>query len=113
MAMSNGTDPQTDAVALLDLPAPETLSEPQMCGRACVWCRTPLSNDSAVDLGARSVDAHGVATTWFPRADKRCVGSRAYAELFEHAVGCEPCRETAVGCDKAVALRRLVREARR
>ncbi|GHA28543.1 hypothetical protein GCM10010372_30390 [Streptomyces tauricus] len=112
MATSIDTD-QTAVLALLELPAPETLSEPQMCGRACVWCGDALSNDTAVDLGVRTAEVHGITADWFPRTDKRCVGGKAYAQLFVHAVSCEPCRETAAGCDTAVALRRLMREGRR
>lgn len=111
MAISNGTD-QAETDGLLELPDPETLSEPQLCGRACVWCGGALSNDSAVDLGVQPVDAHGVATHWFPRADKQCVAGRAYAELFVHAPCCTRCVTTAEGCETAVALRRLMREGR-
>ncbi|MFD7516104.1 hypothetical protein ACFV85_15055 [Streptomyces niveus] len=58
--------------AAIELPAPEDLTERQLRGADCVRCETRLDNGSAVDLGKRTVDAHGTTTSWFPRTCAGC-----------------------------------------
>lgn len=58
--------------AAIELPPVESLTERQLRGADCVCCETRLSNGSAVDLGTRTVDAHGTVTSWFPRACNGC-----------------------------------------
>lgn len=109
------TSSTDNALALLPLPEPDTLTEAQLCGRACVWCWVPLSNDTAIDLGERTSDAHGTAASWFPRACLDCVQPHVVQTAQHHALTCEQCvgdmasTDTAV-CDTARVLRRLVLE---
>lgn len=62
----------TAVVQLRKLPTPEDLTERQLRGADCVMCEARLDNGSAVDLGARPVDAHGIVVNWFPRACAGC-----------------------------------------
>lgn len=55
-------------MATRNLPRLRDLTEDQLRGRACVWCRTPLSNATAIDLGAQSFQQLGHQAHWFPRA---------------------------------------------
>lgn len=109
---ANSTD---NPLALLPLPEPETLTEPQLCGRACVWCWRPLSNDSAIDLGERTACAHGTAASWFPRACLDCMQPHVVRTADYHARTCEQCVDDGAStnpsvCDTARVLRRLVLE---
>lgn len=56
------------------LPAPDTLTEEQRRGAACVRCATPLG-PTAVDLGVRP-DPGCPWAAWFPRACPPCAGAR-------------------------------------
>lgn len=96
-----------DALALLPLPEPEALTEPQLCGRACAWCETPLSNDTAIDLGERTSNAHGTTASWFPRTCRTCMGPHVQQTAAHHASMCELCVDNLAACDTARALRRL------
>jgi hypothetical protein len=105
----------TDALALLPLPSPETLTESQLCGRSCVWCWAPLSNDTAIDLGKRTSDAHGSTASWFPRACLDCMQPHVLQTAAFHARTCEQCVDDAASTDKSVCdtartLRRLTLE---
>jgi len=107
--------PDTGALALLPLPEPDTLTEPQICGRACVWCWVPLSNDTAIDLGQRTAAANGSTASWFPRACRDCVQPHIVQTAEFHARTCEQCVDDAAStntsvCDTARGLRRLVLE---
>lgn len=115
MVTTQDTDPTGAALALLPLSEPEALSEPQLSGRACVWCRVPLSNDTAVDLGQRGTDAHGSKVSWFPRSCHTCMGPRARQTAQHHARTCEQCVDDTAStnksvCDTARRLRRLMLE---
>ncbi|MEU0522780.1 hypothetical protein [Streptomyces niveus] len=55
-----------------ELPDVNELTDGQQRGVECVRCKTRLDNGSAVDLGARRVDAHGIVVNWFPRCCAGC-----------------------------------------
>ncbi|WP_405796772.1 hypothetical protein [Streptomyces sp. NBC_01506] len=56
----------------LQLAPVEGLAERQLRGADCVFCAARLDNATAVDLGTRTVHAHGTVTAWFPRACAGC-----------------------------------------
>lgn len=103
-----------EAMALLQLPDLDGLSDQQTRGTACAFDGIALTPE-AVDLGERLSPLSGSTSPmrWFPRACRRCVHDAAYRALFDHAPLCEQCVDNAAGCDTAVALRRLMREYRR
>ncbi|MCX5601644.1 hypothetical protein OOK29_26180 [Streptomyces phaeochromogenes] len=104
------TTQEHGAFALLPLPEPDTLSEAQLSGRACVWGGGPLSNESAVNLGERPSDAHGTAAIWFPRSCPDCMGPHVQQAAEHHAALCELCVDNIAACDIARDLRLLVLE---
>ncbi|MET7359193.1 hypothetical protein ABZS76_12155 [Streptomyces sp. NPDC005562] len=77
--------------APLELPAPGSLAEEQVCGRRCVWCAAGLNNSTAVDLGAREVDAHGSGERWFPRGCRACAYAHFCEASDQHRQGCKQC----------------------
>ncbi|QQC89819.1 hypothetical protein [Streptomyces alfalfae] len=82
---------ETKDRAAVPLPDVQELTQPQVCGRACVWCAVALDNTTAIDLGAREVDAHGSVTRWFPRCCGPC-GRRHFRDAFTaHRAGCSTC----------------------
>ncbi|MEV0120857.1 hypothetical protein AB0I16_04750 [Streptomyces sp. NPDC050703] len=84
--------PGTDVPSLpIDLPAPGGLAEAQVCGRACVWCAVVLDNTTAIDLGAREIDAHGSVTRWFPRSCGPCGRARFRDAFTAHRSECPVC----------------------
>lgn len=96
-----------EVLELLALPALEGLTDGQVRGAECVWCKERLSIETAVDLGEHQ------APRWFPRACSVCAGERAHKGLFAHAPMCEQCVEEPGGCEVGRWLYRLVRENRR
>ena len=102
-----------DALALLELPDLEGLSEAQVRGAECIWCSGTLTADTAVDLGERKHRRLDGRYSTFPRADRRCVHDAAYSVLLDHAPSCEQCVDNAAECPTGRALRRLMREYRR
>lgn len=107
MPTTQGSDVPTSALALLPLPEPDTLDEPQLCGRACCWCSKPLSNDTAIDLGQRTSDTHGGTASWFPRTCRGCMGPHVQQTAEHHARICEQCVDDVAVCTMARALRLL------
>jgi hypothetical protein len=100
----------TEVLALLELPALDALTKRQTEGGDCVWCATPLTAETAVDLGERT-DTDG--THRFPRACHPCTGTAAYRALLDHGPVCEQCVDNADQCEVGRGLRRLIREGRR
>lgn len=98
-----------DATPLPPAPSTKGLSEPQLRGSHCVWCDTPLTTDTAVDLGERPYRRLDVRSSWFPRACPGCAGEKAYSALFAHAPTCEQCVDNATECATGRALNRLVK----
>jgi hypothetical protein len=98
---------------VLELPALDVLTEPQVRGQACVWDAVPLSGIAAVDLGTRTASRAGRSTHWFPRGCPRCVAEAALRALHAHAPSCEQCVDDAAECPEGLALRRLMRNVRR
>lgn len=114
MASDTPTSTVDDTLALLALPDLNGLSDAQTRGAACVWCRdeTPLTAESAVDLGEHLSAFDGREMRWFPRAHRRCTQTAALAALHDHAPLCERCVDDASGCETGMTLRRLMREYR-
>jgi hypothetical protein len=107
------TAPEQDPVALLSVPGLTGLTEPQVRGASCIWCPTPLTAETAIDLGERRhrrLDGH---YSTFPRGCRPCTLAAAIRALADHAPLCEQCVDSPAGCGTAVALRRLMRECRR
>ncbi|MET7914478.1 hypothetical protein ABZU45_00810 [Streptomyces avermitilis] len=99
--------------AALPLPKTSGLQPDQVRGGACVWCKDPLTNDTAVDLGARSGTFQGVVSRWFPRGCEPCVSATARRVLRIHVRTCDRCSRDATTCGTRRALRRLALEVRR
>ncbi|MFI2432003.1 hypothetical protein [Streptomyces sp. NPDC018693] len=72
-----------EVLAVLGLPARETLDDEQQRGAACVWCNHELNAESAIDLGEQAPPDR-----WFPRACRPCVGVRAWPGVLSHAMAC-------------------------
>lgn len=104
---------ETAALELLELPALDTLTERQVRGQTCVWDAAQLHGRAAVDLGKHETKRAGSPVLWFPRGCPRCVADAALRALHAHAPSCEQCVDDAERCPDGVALRRLMREARR
>lgn len=103
-----------DAFALL--PLPEHLSDAQRDGHVCVYDGDALTAQTAVDLGARTLDGR----TAFPRACHTAVNRAALGVLFDHCSGteereaCQECKEREPDmCEIARALNRLIRMRQR
>ncbi|MDT0471241.1 hypothetical protein RM863_03710 [Streptomyces sp. DSM 41014] len=101
-------------LALLDVPAPDRLTDQQRAGARCVFSGIPLTTTGAVDLGRRDTVRAGQPVTWYPRAHRGEIPRAALAALYAHAPGCEPCRDEATidDCPTGAALRRLMRDYR-
>ncbi|WP_327278658.1 zeta toxin family protein (plasmid) [Streptomyces sp. NBC_01224] len=71
---SSGRPVMTTGMAL---PRLMSLSSAQRRGAHCVFCSAALSARTAVDLGARPVDARGSSALWFPRRCATCPKDRS------------------------------------
>ncbi|MDX2837959.1 hypothetical protein PV377_02895 [Streptomyces ipomoeae] len=89
---------RADALAL---PDPAKLTADQVRGGHCCWCDTPLTAETAVDLGERRHPMH-----WFPRCCRPCI----HATNRTHPGMCEQCAINAADCPTAHALRHLAQE---
>ncbi|MFD3521643.1 hypothetical protein [Streptomyces sp. NPDC058653] len=80
--------------AAIELPPVETLTERQLRGADCVLCQAHLDNGSAVSLGTHTVDAHGTATSWYPRTCSGCApATRLEWQWRERGSGGAPYRQ--------------------
>jgi hypothetical protein len=94
-------------LALLVLPALDGLTVEQVRGASCIWCETPLTAETAVDLHERRhkrLDGH---FSTFPRACRPCARAAADNALGIHLGGCEQCVDNIDRCATAAALRDL------
>lgn len=98
---------------LLPVPPHDDMTDAQFKGTACVWCRTPISTDTAVDLGQRRIGLSDGHITVSPRACQSCTLERIPAALERHTATCEQCVDGPAGCETARALRHLELEASR
>ncbi|MEV7793435.1 hypothetical protein AB0O68_15790 [Streptomyces sp. NPDC087512] len=109
-----------DVLALLvrALPELDTLTDDQVRGAHCAWCRTPLQADTAINFGEQtSPDPRSTSTIgirWYPRACPACAAKKAHRALFEHSPGCEECKKVSAPgepcpCNTARALNRLLK----
>ncbi|MFJ8154794.1 hypothetical protein [Streptomyces sp. NPDC094468] len=96
------------ALPLLLLPDVADLTEEQRRGTACVWRGTPLTTETAIDLGER----HDAGVLWFPRSDRRGVHDAAMHTLHLHSQSCEQCADDYRGCETGYGLVRLERRYR-
>lgn len=110
------------AVLASVLPSLDTLTDDQVRGAHCAWCKTPVTADTAVDFGEQTSPAPWATSTigmrWYPRACPACVAKAAHRGLMDHASDCADCRRVpAPGeptvCELARALNRLVKGGRR
>lgn len=99
------------------LPPVTGLSEPQVRGKACVWCAVILNN-TAIDLGTQEAQFAGSTAHWFPRSCRHCNIRKAYEALLDHLNGCADCTTDAErgtdakACEDGRVLRQTWREAR-
>ncbi|MEV0982500.1 hypothetical protein [Streptomyces sp. NPDC049915] len=99
-----------EVLRLLEVPAPDDQCEAQLRGAACVWDGTPLTAETAVELGERRHrHLHGHFST-FPRGCVSCVADRAHRAVLDHCRMCEQCVEDGAICMVGRVLYRLVRE---
>jgi hypothetical protein len=115
-ASATAESPSPPAVAAaLELPALDGLTDDQVRGADCVWCKTRLTAETAVDLGEHMSPLSGTTSPmrWFPRACSADTAKRAHAALAAHAPECEQCADDPGRCDTGRWLHRLVRENRR
>lgn len=102
------------ALALLELPPLDGLTQEQVRGASCIWCDTPLATETAVDLGERRHKRLGGGRfSTFPRACRDCVHDAAKDAFWAHPGCCEQCADDAAMCETATALRSLIREYQR
>ncbi|MGW7673523.1 hypothetical protein BX257_2998 [Streptomyces sp. 3212.3] len=105
-----------DVLAVLALPALDSLTDDQTRGTTCVWHGGDrLTAETAVPLGEH-MSPHRFATSkmrWFPRACRDCVAERAHRGLLVHGGTCRNCADPAVECSVGRGLYQLVREYRR
>ncbi|MFF0222611.1 hypothetical protein [Streptomyces sp. NPDC004629] len=80
------------AVQLLPLPRIRGLTEDQVCGRACVWCRTSLTAGAVMSLGPRRRPGTESGACWYPRGCTMCVRAEARRVVDLHARTCSTCR---------------------
>lgn len=93
----------TDALTALGVPARKDLGDEQQRGAACVWCRTGLDAETAVDLGEQPTP-----NRWFPRACPGCVTRQAWRGFLDHAMPCPRCSgASGILCATGRALNRL------
>ncbi|MFG3323708.1 hypothetical protein ACGF3J_37255 [Streptomyces sp. NPDC048171] len=116
--MTSATQEVTARVLdVLVLPGLDDLTDDQVRGADCVWCRASLTADVAVDFGEHTSPSPWSTSTigmrWYPRACPACTAERAHRGLFEHAPSCEQCVDAAERCEISRALYRLIREGRR
>jgi hypothetical protein len=95
------------------LPTPEALTEAQARGRDCAWCAITLAAGSAIDLGERVGDFHGVQARWFPRCCPPCALRYIYPAQLDHTQNCEQCTDDPSLCAHGTWLRLTMRQARR
>jgi hypothetical protein len=109
-------------IAILGLPELTKLTDDQVRGANCIWCKASLTADTAVDFGEQTSPAPWstsvIGMRWYPRACPNCTADRAHRGLLDHAPDCSDCRKQPepgepTQCETARALYRLVREGRR
>ncbi|MDG9717389.1 hypothetical protein [Streptomyces sp. DH24] len=104
-----------EVLEVLALPSLDRLTDDQVRGADCVWCRERLTAETAVALGEHMSPLSGTTSPmrWFPRACREDTANRAHAALFTHSPMCEQCVDEAGRCEVGLWLYRLVREGRR
>lgn len=82
--------PETrDAAAeMLPLPRASSLTQAQIDGTACVWCKAP---DGLIALGPRVRPVAGELRRWHPRACRPCAGRKAVSVYRLHISTCARC----------------------
>ncbi|WP_146232261.1 hypothetical protein [Streptomyces sp. NWU49] len=106
---STGLQPDSSALLMLPLPQVIGLSDTQRRGAGCVWCDTPLTTETARDLGERPTSD---GTRIWPRGCTPCVCAEARRVVRLHPRTCRIC-DAGKQCDDRDALRALALEDRR
>ena len=101
------------ALALLDLPALDDLTQEKVRGAACIWCSVILTAETAVNLGERKHKRPGGCFYTFPRSCRPCARKAFDDALKAHAGCCMLCAIDANLCETATAIRQLMRECQR
>jgi hypothetical protein len=94
---------------MLPLPQYLGLTDAQRRGAVCVWCREPLTAETARNLGERPAPD---GTRMWPRGCTPCVCTEARRIASLHPRRCRTC-DTGKQCDDRDALYALAREDRR
>lgn len=102
--------PTTSVLELLPLPKVSDLSEARRRGATCVWCDTPLTAETARDLGERPAPDGGQL---FPRGCSPCVRRTAVRVHNVHPRTCPRCADNKGPCYTRRALHSLAMEGRR
>lgn len=105
----HGTLLPADDVNVVWVPPLAAMSEPQACGRNCVWCTVALGSGTPIDLGERDEDGR----RWFPRGCQLCVIEHVYPAQLTHTQRCLQCADDPVRCADGTRLRLVMRQARR
>ena len=95
---------------MLPLPKTSGLSDTQIRGAACVWCDTPLTTETARDLGERPKPGGG---SMFPRGCATCAAEAARRVYAVHSRVCSTCTTDSTACGVRRSLRRIALEGRR
>lgn len=106
---TSSTPTSVGVLDLLALPKTSTLSDAQLRGAVCVWCKTDLTAETARGLGERPAPDGG---TMFPRGCPDCVRSAAVRTYNVHSSSCEQCVDDPTLCDTRRGLRRAALEGR-
>ncbi|MEV5957317.1 hypothetical protein AB0M11_26710 [Streptomyces sp. NPDC051987] len=107
MPSETASSPTLDAaLALLDFPDVDELTDAQRRGLTCVHDAFGFDPTTVVRFGQRTSERGD----WFPSAHPRCVAHMALASLRSHAACCEQCVDDASQCETAAALVLLVEE---
>ncbi|MCH0561966.1 MULTISPECIES: hypothetical protein [unclassified Streptomyces] len=110
--MTTPTEVTSTVQRSLDVPSLDEQTEAQQRGAGCVWCDTPLTAETAVDLGERRhrlLDGHFHT---YPRGCRACTHQAANRGLQAHVAECEQCVDDVGQCETGLAWTRLMRETR-
>ncbi|MFJ8146539.1 hypothetical protein ACIQ6R_15930 [Streptomyces sp. NPDC096048] len=88
----------------------QLMTDAQREGESCAWCNTPLSPETAVDLGERPLVT--LASSFHPIGCRPCTNKAARRDYATHPRTCLTCNR-GDHCDTSQGLRRIALETRR
>lgn len=110
MSTTQVSGPPENGATLISLPGMyQLMTAAQREGKACAWCNTPLSPDTAVDLGERPLVT--LAGSYHPIGCRSCTNWAARREYATHPRTCLTCTRGDY-CATSKALRRIALETR-